>query len=296
MGQTIRFAIVGLVIGSLVVVAGCNNATGSRAAVTANPDDTKSPSASIPSAKKGGVAARPDEEHGHKPGQHGGIMISIGRDNYHAEAVFEKGGLLRLYTLGQDETRLLEVDRQPLTAYIKIEGETEAEPFELQPVPQHGDAADKTSQFIGKIPAGMIGKRVEVTIPILRIGNERFRIGFKSAPEAHVAADMPAGVSSDEERKLYLTPGGNYTAADIEANGNVTPSQKFKGQMASHDMKPKPGDKICPITATKANAKFTWIIGGKSYEFCCPPCIDEFVMLAKDRPDQIKDPESYLKK
>ena len=27
-------------------------------------------------------------DHGHKPGAHGGIMISLGRDSFHAEAVF----------------------------------------------------------------------------------------------------------------------------------------------------------------------------------------------------------------
>ncbi|MCL4211384.1 MAG: hypothetical protein KJZ68_12065, partial [Phycisphaerales bacterium] len=33
---------------------------------------------------------------------------------------------------------------------------------------------------------------------------------------------MPAGVDADEERALYLTPGGIYTEADIKANGSVT--------------------------------------------------------------------------
>ena len=57
---------------------------------------------------------------------------------------------------------------------------------------------------------------------------------------------------------------------------------------------PKPGDKICPITDTKANPKCTWIVGGKTYQFCCPPCIDEFVRLAKENPDKVKDPEEYV--
>ena len=46
-----------------------------------------------------------DQDHGHKPGRHGGLIVSIGSDSYHAEAVFEKGGRLRLYMLGKDETR-----------------------------------------------------------------------------------------------------------------------------------------------------------------------------------------------
>ncbi len=56
---------------------------------------------------------------------------------------------------------------------------------------------------------------------------------------------------------------------------------------------PKPGEKICPITLTKANAKVAWIVGGKTYEFCCPPCVDEFVKMAKTDPDSVKAPEEY---
>ena len=75
---------------------------------------------------------------------------------------------------------------------------------------------------------------------------------------------------------------------------SVTASEKFKGVMASHDLTPRPGDAICPITLTKANPKFTWVVGGKTYAFCCPPCIDEFVQTAKERPDQIKEPGDYV--
>ena len=92
------------------------------------------------------------------------------------------------------------------------------------------------------------------------------------------------------EKALYLTPGGKYTEADIEANGSVTVSQKFKTFKSAHDMHPKPGDKICPITLTKANPKCTWVIGGKEYEFCCPPCVDEFVRMAKQEPEKIDEP------
>ena len=135
-----------------------------------------------------------------------------------------------------------------------------------------------------------------MTIPTLRIAGERFRVGFSSTQEAHAEANVPDKVAGEEERKLYLAPGGKYTAADVQANGGVTASQKFKGVQAAHDLKPKPGDKICPVTLTKANPKFTWVVGGKTYEFCCPPCVDEFVQLAKEKPDQVKDPEEYRKK
>ncbi len=38
---------------------------------------------------------------------------------------------------------------------------------------------------------------------------------------------------------------------------------------------------------TKANPVFSWVIGGKTFEFCCPPCVDEFVRMAKESPDDI---------
>jgi YHS domain-containing protein len=250
-----------------------------------------------PAADKVPSVAEQPGEHDHKPGTHGGFIVEIGRDNYHAEPVFEKDGVLRVYLLGKDEARVEEVEAQTLTAYAKPEGSAEAIEFSLKPAPRPDDAPGKTSVFAGTLPQKLWGKRVEVTVPSIRIAGERFRFGFKNAvADAEHQAGMPAKVSDDEERKLYLTPAGKYTEADIKANGKRTASERFKGQMASHDLSPRPGDKICPITLTKANAKFTWVVGGKQYEFCCPPCVDEFVQTAKEKPDEIKEPADYVKK
>jgi YHS domain-containing protein len=109
-------------------------------------------------------------------------------------------------------------------------------------------------------------------------------------------ADMPEDLSLDEARKLYLVAGGAYTEADIKANGSTTAYEKFKGQMAKHDAKPKVGDLLCPISMTKANPKFSWVIGGQTYQFCCPPCIDEYVLLAKEHPGELKAPSEFVKK
>lgn len=282
-------ALLALAAVSATVLVGCSDS--GRDAASAASTDTTPPTQ--PTAKKTGSEA--EAEHAHKPGDHGGIIIEIGRDNYHAEAVFEKGGVLRLYTLGKDEAKIQEVEAQTLTGYVKPEGDSESTSFTLRSVPQPGDAEGKTSQFVANLPKDLAGKSLEVTIPSIRIAGERFRLGFKSVSAAHDEG-MLDKVSGTEEQQLYLTPGGKYTEADIKANGNVTASQKFMGQMASHDMKPKPGDKICPITMTKANPKFTWVVGGKAYEFCCPPCVDEFVKTAKEHPEEIKEPGSYVKK
>lgn len=283
-------ALVALAAMNAAVLVGCSDS--GRDAPPAASTDTTQPTQTA--AKKTGSEA--EAEHAHKPGDHGGIIIEIGRDNYHAEAVFEKGGVLRLYTLGKDEAKIQEVETQTLTGYVKPEGGSESTSFTLKPAPQPGDAEGKTSQFVANLPKDVAGKNLEVTIPSIRIAGERFRLGFKSVSAPHDEGGMLDKVSGTEEQQLYLTPGGKYTEADIKANGNVTASQKFKGVMASHDMKPKSGDKICPITMTKANPKFTWVVGGKTYEFCCPPCVDEFVKTAKDHPEDIKEPGSYVKK
>ena len=82
------------------------------------------PTAAAPPAGKPPATGTPgqgDEAHGHKPGAHGGILVSLGRDSYHAEAVFERGGTVRLYMLGKDEARIQEVEVQDLAAYVTPE-------------------------------------------------------------------------------------------------------------------------------------------------------------------------------
>ena len=114
-------------------------------------------------------------------------------------------------------------------------------------------------------------------------------------PAGTFAAAMPQ-TASGKEAALFLTPGGAYTKADIAANGNKTVSQKYPGFVAAHDPKPKMGERVCPITDTKANPNLTWVVGGKTYQFCCPPCVTEFVTKAKTNPASLKDPAAYVKK
>lgn len=106
---------------------------------------------------------------------------------------------------------------------------------------------------------------------------------------------MPDKIVDAAEEELYLQPGGLYTASDIQTNGNHTASEKFKGFLARHDFDPKQGDTLCPITRTKANEACSWVIDGSCYYFCCPPCIDEFLSMAKNNPASIEPPEHYVK-
>jgi YHS domain-containing protein len=275
--RAIRFVACAALLFAAVLVAGCGFPT---------------PPAAEPAAKSPAAA---EGEHGHKPGAHGGLIVPIGRDRYHAEAVFEKGGALTLYTLDQDETKILEAPVQKVQAYARPEGGAESLPFTLEAKPLDGDGPGATSRFVGTLPEAARGRRVEVTLQGVRIGKERFRVSF-SSPAPHTPAGVPAKVKKDKEKVLYLTPGGLYTAADIRKNGNRTASEKFAGFDAAHDLEPKPGDAVCPVTLTKASAECSWVVGGKTYTFCCPPCVDEFVRRAKEKPETVGPPESYRKK
>jgi hypothetical protein len=238
-------------------------------------------------------AASTDEDHLHPPAAHGGVIISLAGDRYHAEALVEREGILRLLMLGPAATEVIDVESQELVAYVNS-GEADVSKISLSAEPQPGDRAGRTSQFVGRLPAEFSNKPLNVTIAAIRIGGQRYRLGFAWPPELHEPA-MPLKVQDDAERRLYLEPGGIYTVADIAANGGLTASQKFAGFKAKHDFNPRPGDLLCPITQTKANPECSWIIASREYTFCCPPCIDEFLELAKQAPEQIKPPEAYVK-
>ncbi|MBC8103464.1 MAG: hypothetical protein H7Z41_12875 [Cytophagales bacterium] len=105
-----------------------------------------------------------------------------------------------------------------------------------------------------------------------------------------------ARVLSSKERTLFLTPGGRYTAADIKANGSTSVYQKYPGYLAAHSAQVRPGDPVCPISETRPDPKLTWIVGGRTYQFCCPPCVAEFVGKAKAEPKSLQAPEAYVKK
>lgn len=251
-----------------------------------------------------------EEGHGHDKGKKtghdveehpGGVHVSFAQGKYYAEAVLHKGGSVHLFLFGKDLSKVVETEMQKVTAYVRRIGDKEFVTFELKPEPLSGDEKGYTSRFVGEVPKELWNQELEITIPALKLGGERYHLAFQTTdkPGDGHAGDvtMPASkAEADEERKLYLTAAGLYTAEDIKANGNTIASEKFKTFKASHDIKPKVGDKICPVTLTKANPECTWIIGGKKYEFCCPPCVEEFVKLAKEDPKAIKAPEEYIKR
>lgn len=230
--------------------------------------------------------------HQHDPGEHGGIIVPVGQEHYHVEALLAEGGVLKLFTLANDQTQVMTVPTQTVMAYVRTPENSAAVPIELKAVPQPGDPAGQTSQFEGQIPLELVGSKLMFVVPSITMGQKRYRFGF-AMQDSHESL-MPRKVTDAAERELYLTPGGKYTEADIRANGSQPASQRYRGFHSEHDMHPKRGDTVCPITGTKSNPKCTWVVGGKQYAFCCPPCIDEFVKLAKQQPDKVLEPGKYV--
>ncbi len=277
---------------ALVVLQGCQKSGPTTARTPAA--ENRGPASNVETSPAANPAV--DADHAHADGAHGGTIVPLGRDSYHIEPVFESEGRVSLFTLGADETRVLEIDAKPTTGFVRLKSGTESAQVEFQPASQAGDPEGKTSRLTATLPESHRGGPVEITIPGIVIDGERFRFSFATPEPEHTDEAMPAKVANAEEQKLYLEPGGIYSTADIEANGRVTASRKFEGFMAKHDMNPKSGDKICPVTETKANPECSWVVNGQVYEFCCPPCVDEFVGWAKTQPDKIQPPETYVQK
>lgn len=234
-------------------------------------------------------------------GHPGGVHVAFAQGRYYAEAILHKGGSVHLFLFGKNLSKVVEAEVQTVTAYVRRIGEKEFITFELKPEPLDGDVKGYTSRFAGDVPKELWTHELEITIPALKLNGERYHLAFQTADkpgDGHASeVAMPSSKSEiDDERKLYLTAAGIYTAEDIKANGSTIGSEKFKNFKAKHDIKPKVGDKICPVTLTKANPECAWIIAGKKYEFCCPPCVEEFVKLAKEDPKSVKAPEEYVKK
>ncbi len=194
--------------------------------------------------KVAGVNAKADE-HEHKSGAHGGLIVPLDGAPLSHRGDPGGGGKLRLLTLGEDESRVQDVETQTITAYVRPLGDLNARAFELKPEPQPGDGPGKTSAFLGQFPDGLAGRDLMVVVPSIRIDGQRLRFGFEiSEPES--SPTMPGKVADEEERTLYLTPGGKYTEADVLANGRRTASMKFAGFRASHDPHPHAGIACLP--------------------------------------------------
>lgn len=234
----------------------------------------------------------------HRP--HTGILQPVG--THFLEANTLNGGRLRITLLEADETTLLAIPATELTVELtRLHGNNPATAVQLKAVSQPGEPAGRASTFEGQIPPALDDVPVQVSLS-LPSDQKVVRVSFPAAwhlfePTVGASGNgMPSAVSASDAQSLYLTPGGRYTAADIEANGRTTGPLKYAGFQALHNTSPRPGQRICPITKTVANPRVSWIIGGKKYLFCCPPCVDEFLKRAKKQPSALKPPDSYVQR
>lgn len=262
-----------------------------------------------PEDKKGETPKKDSHDHGEAP--HGGTIIEFGKS--HAEFCVDHGKKqVTVYILSED----LKKNEPIAAAKLLLSIKSPTFQTDLVAAPQDGDPKGKSSRFVathdnfakeqefeGTVSGEIDGKPYLGDFKEEEHKDHKHDKGGKDGKDnkktmkpvddhGRAVAAAPTG----KEAAVYLTPGGVYTADDIKANGDTTVSAKYKDLKVSHDIKPVAGDKLCPVTLTKANADLTWVIGGKKYEFCCPPCVEEFVSLAKTKPDEVKAPETYIKK
>jgi hypothetical protein len=270
-----------LIAGALITAAGC----------------TPKPAGSAKEDKP--VPSHSDKQvHEHQGGgSHQGVLVEWGKDEYHAEFVVDHseqeatvyvldGEAKKAPSIKPDKISDMVLNISNLVPPLSVELKYDAKRSN-----NNGIVFTATHKQLGII------KEYKGSISAMINGKPYagdFEDKAHGGKEAHTG--MPAGVVGDREKKLYLEPGGLYTEEDIKANGTTVPSERFKDAVWAHDEDLKTGDKVCPVTANKAEAECSWIVGGKKYEFCCPPCLDKFMMWAKTKPEKVKDPGDYVKK
>lgn len=238
-----------------------------------------------------------EDDHLHADAPHGGVIVPLGDDDnhYHVEALRETGGVLRLYLLDADAAKVREIERQTPTAHVRRKEGAGDATILLMPVPQQGDGEGKTSQFFGKLPPALWGERLVVHVSDLTVAGQKVSFEFTAPgdPEGN-ATTLAARIG--QQAKFFRTPGGKYTEADVRANKGYSAFEQYRGFQPKHDLNPRPGDRLCPVSSTKATLDCTWVVGGATYAFCCPPCIEEFLKGAKHRPEVVQPPGTYVKK
>jgi YHS domain-containing protein len=238
---------------------------------------------------------RQPDLHGHPPGLHSGqvVVFKAGSSHYHVEFVVEPTGVVHLFPLDESATQPLPVDSQPLVFTVQSSPEAETYSVMLRPVPDEGTAGAKTTRFVGRLPARAVNGKLRVRFTEFKVHGERFRFEFDWVSPIGYEAFRAA--FKDEQQRLFLSTGGKYLDGDIRENGGCPSDAQWAAAAPSHDHAPKTGDRLCPVSGIKAEATFTWAISGQKYWFCCQPCIDEFVLLAKEKPDMVKPVEHYVR-
>ncbi len=221
--------------------------------------------------------AKTDHDHG-ETGPHGG-PVGEWEDTYHVELTFNHPAKqVVVYVLDDKAKAAPKIDVAKITK-VQI---TFLEPKDKGQVDLTHDAKlsnDKGIAFVGN--HDLFAKPTDLKLAISgKVDGKRY-VGdvTYTAPKASA---------------LYLKPGGIYTMADVKANGATTPTEKLKGIRWLHGKDLQPGDRICPVTDQKAQKECAWIVQGQRYEFCCPPCLDNFIEWAHFEPGKVKKADDYI--
>ena len=220
------------------------------------------------------------------------MAFEAGSTHYHVEFVVETTGVVRLFPLDESATRPLPVAAHPLVITVRTATTGESYPVMLRPSAPPGTTGE-TTQFVGRLPARAVGGELHVRFTEFKVRGERFRFEFDWV--SPTGAEAFRSAFRDEQRRILLAPGGRYQEADIRANGGRTTDERFSAATPIHDHTPKIGDRLCPVSGFKAEPTFAWAVGGQRYWFCCQPCIDDFVLLAKEQPERVKPVEGYVR-
>jgi hypothetical protein len=96
---------------------------------------------------KGKNSVGMSDEHDHpSEGPHGGHLIELGHEEYHAELVEdERANKITIYLLDSDAKGAVPVDAQDLTINATVGGKPRQ--FKLPAAPQQGDSAGTASRF-----------------------------------------------------------------------------------------------------------------------------------------------------
>jgi hypothetical protein len=87
-------------------------------------------------------------EHAHaEHGPHGGDLIELGKEEYHAELVHdEDAGKVTIYILDGSAKQAVPIEATELTINVKHDGK--GEQFKVAAAPQDGDGEGKSSRFV----------------------------------------------------------------------------------------------------------------------------------------------------
>jgi len=149
----LRFAFLTMLSSSLIFGIGCNGGS----------SDYKK------TAELKKAPAHDEHDHGHgAKGPHGGSLVELGEEEYHAEVVVDHDAhALRVFVLGKDAKTATPITAKEVT--LTPEGK---EALTLKAAPQEGDGEGKSSKFEliddgvvhGLLDAGMIHGQLKLSI------------------------------------------------------------------------------------------------------------------------------------